>query len=124
MKVVLPALLLVAAGAAAWLFLTRSGPTYEPPSQDQIVYAPAPTVLTRAPAAGELVQVLDVEGMCCQGCTGKLHARLLEQPGVHVAAVDLEAGTASALVAEGTDPGALAAALCFEKYVARPQRAE
>ena len=33
---------------------------------------------------------------------------LLEQPGVRVAAVDLDAGTASALVDEGTDPAALA----------------
>ena len=121
MKLFLPALLLVAAAAAGWLYSTRSGPTYVPPSEPQVTYAPAPSVLTRAPAAGEAEVVLDVEGMCCRGCTGKLHARLMEQSGVHVAAVDLDAGTASAVVDSGVPPSDLAAALTFDKYSAQPR---
>jgi|SRR5688572_688426 len=118
MKVFLPALLLVAAGAAAWIYSTRSGPTYAPPSEPQVVYPTAPSVLTRAPAAGEATVLLDVHGMCCRGCTGKLHARLLEQPGVHVAAVDLDAACASAIVDAAVEPAALEAALTFGKYSA------
>ena len=33
MKLLLPALVLAAAGGAGWLFLTRSGPTYVPPQE-------------------------------------------------------------------------------------------
>ena len=120
MKALLPALLIAAAGAAGWLYFTRSGPTYVPPSEPQVVYAAAPTVLPRAPAEGEAEIVLDVHGMCCRGCTGKLHARLMKQPGVHAAAVDLDAGTASALVEDSVEPTALAAALTFDKYSAEP----
>lgn len=116
MKPLLSALLLAAAIGAGWLYATRPGPTYVPPSEPQVTYAPAPPVLTRAPVAGEAEVVLDVEGMCCRGCTGKLHARLLEQPGVHVAAVDFDAGTACAVVDAAVDPTALAAALTFDKY--------
>ena len=120
MKARLPALLIAAAGAAGWLYFTHSGPTYVPPSEQQVVYAAAPIVLPRAPADGEAEIVLDVHGMCCRGCTGKLEARLMAQPGVRAAAVDLDAGTASALVEASVSPAALAAALTFEKYSAKP----
>jgi len=120
MKALLPLLLIAAAGAAGWLYVTRPGPTYVPPSEAQVVYAAAPSVLTRAPAEGEAEIVLDVHGMCCHGCTGKLHARLMEQAGVIAAAIDLEAGTASALVEASVEPAALAAALTFDKYSAQP----
>ncbi len=123
MKALLPALLIAAAGAAGWLYFTRSGPTYVPPSEPQVVYAAAPSVLTRAPAEGEAEIVLDVHGMCCRGCTGKLYARLMEQPGVRAAGVDLDAGTASALVEASVEPTALAAALTFDKYSAAPHAA-
>jgi copper chaperone CopZ len=120
MKLLLPVLLLVAAAGAGWLVLTRSGPSYEPPQEQPIAYAPAPTVLTRPAADGEAVRVLDVEGMCCKSCAGKLHARLLEQPGVRLAAVDFDAGRAEAVVAADVTAAILAAALTFEKYAARP----
>ena len=120
MKLLLPALLLLAAAGAGWLVLTRSGPTYVPPQEQPTVYAPAPTVLTRPAAAGEEVLALDVEGMCCKSCAGKLHARLLEQPGVRLAAVDFDAGRAEAVVEAGIQAATLAAALTFEKYTARP----
>lgn len=116
--------LLVAAAATAWIVSTRSGPSYVPPEEAPKAWAPAPTVLTRGPTADEAVAVLDVEGMCCESCTGKLHARLLEQPGVRLAAVDFETGTAQAVVERGTAAAALAAALTFDKYTARPHAAE
>jgi copper chaperone CopZ len=120
MKALLPVLLIAAAGGAGWICYTRSAPTYVPPSEPQVAYAPAPSVLTRAPAQGEAAVLLDVHGMCCTSCTGKLHARLMEQPGVHVAAVDFDAGTASAVVDATVEPAALAAALTFDKYSAQP----
>jgi hypothetical protein len=120
MKLLLPALLLAAAAGAGWLLLTRSGPTYVPPQEQPTAYAPAPTVLTRPAGAGEALCVLDVEGMCCKGCAGKLHARLMEQPWVRLAAVDFDAGRAEAVVEEDVAADELAAVLTFEKYSARP----
>jgi len=47
----------------------------------------------------------------------------MEQPGVHVAAVDLDTGTASAVVDSTVDPSSLAAALTFDKYSSHPHAA-
>ena len=88
-------LLLLAAGGLIWVLATRGAPTFVPPAEAQTTYAPAPTVLVHGPAAGQVERDFDVEGMCCKGCTGKLHARLVALPGVHEAAVDFDSGTAS-----------------------------
>ncbi len=119
MKHLLPALLILAGAAAAWLWATRSGPTYVPAKAEPTAFAPAPPALTATPGPGERVEVLDVEGMCCKGCTGKLYARLMETQGVRCAAVDLEGKTASVVVTQGTGSDALARALTFEEYSAQ-----
>ncbi len=122
MKRLIPILLALAGAGAAWLWATRTGPTYQPPKVQPTAFAPAPAVLTAAPTSLERIEVLEVEGMCCKGCTGKLHARLMEVPGVSCAAIDLAGKTASVVVAQGTDPQALVQALTFEEYSARPRR--
>jgi copper chaperone CopZ len=116
MKVLL-ALILLAAGALVWVLDSRSEPTFAAPEEVQ-TYAPAPTVLLRSPAEGQVQTAFDVEGMCCTSCTGKLHARLVALPGVQEAAVDFE--TSSALVIAGAEVGVedLQAALTFGKYSA------
>jgi copper chaperone CopZ len=110
----MPVLILVAGVAAGWIAWRAQAPHREAAS-----VAPTPRVLTEAPAEGEAVRVFEVEGMCCLGCSGKLHAALLEVPGVRAAAVDFDAGTASALTDEKVDPEVLRAALEFDKYTAK-----
>ena len=121
MKVLLPLTLLAAAGATAWVLATRSEPTYVPPGEPPMAYAPAPRALFSEPGPGEALRVLDVEGMCCQGCTGKLYAALVDAPGVRAAAVDFESGTASVVAEDGTTPDFLASRLTFDKYTATPR---
>ena len=67
---------------------------------------------------GEVVRELEITGMCCQGCTRKLYAALLAQPGVSRAAVDFEHTRAAAVVPSDFDVGLLEKALTFDKYVA------
>jgi len=113
-KRLLPVLIVVAGIAAGWIAWNARAPHREAAS-----VAPTPRALTGLPEQGEVVRVLDVDGMCCLECSGKLHAALLEVPGVREAAVDFEAGTASVLVAEEVQPGALEQALEFDKYSAK-----
>jgi copper chaperone CopZ len=110
----MPVLILVAGVAAGWIAWRAQAPHREAAS-----VKPIPRVLTEAPAEGEVVRVYDVEGMCCVSCSGKLHAALLEVSGVHAAAVDFDAGTASVLAEETVAPDDLQAALEFDKYTAK-----
>ena len=114
MKKLLPVLLVVAGGAAAYIVVTHKAPTYTAPvaeAQETI-----PLVLTSRPAAGETVRVFDVEGMCCGGCRPKVFAAVTKVAGVREAAVDV--GTATVIVDEKVDVGALERAMTFEDYVA------
>lgn len=121
MKVLLALLLVVFGSVTAWILATKSGPTYVPPSEPPVAYAPAPTVLVSEPGPGEALREFDVEGMCCSGCTGKLKAALDEFPGVREAAVSFEAGSASVIVDAEVAPSELAARLTFDKYSAVPR---
>lgn len=116
-------LLLLAAGGLIWVLATRGAPTFVPPAEAQTTYAPAPTVLVHGPAAGQVERDFDVEGMCCKGCTGKLHARLVALPGVHEAAVDFDSGTALVVADSELSVASLQAALTFDKYTATPRSA-
>jgi len=111
--------MVAAAAATTWIVAHGQAPTYQPPSLETA--APTPSRLTREPASDERRVVFEVENMCCNGCTGKLYARLTEVDGVREACVDFHSGTAGALVAQEADLDALERALNFDKYVARLQ---
>jgi copper chaperone CopZ len=110
MKLLLP-ILLLAAGAAAWIAFSSEGPHRTRPD-----HRPAPATLASAAGPGEVVRNLAVEGMCCNGCAGKLHTAVMQVEGVREAAVDFDTGTVLARVPEGLEVGALEAALTFDKY--------
>lgn len=115
-KLALVALILAAAGAATAIALKTKEPTYVAPQ-----LAPketTPLVLASQPAAGEVVRVLEVEGMCCGGCRPKVYAAALAVAGVREAAVDQEAGTATVIVRSEVEVAALERALTFDKYEA------
>ena len=112
MKRLIPVLVLAALGAG-YLFATSDAPHRTRPD-----HGVAPSTLASPARPGEVVRNLAVEGMCCKGCAGKLHAALLEVDGVREAAVDFERATALARVDESVDAAALEAALRFDKYTA------
>jgi copper chaperone CopZ len=113
-KPAIAALLLIAAGATAAVMLKTQDPTYVAPQNAK--QETTPLVLTSQPAAGEVVRVFEVEGMCCGGCRPKVHAAAVAVAGVREAAVDQEAGTATLIVREDVDVAALERALTFDKY--------
>jgi copper chaperone CopZ len=80
--------------------------------------AQVPTHLIGALEGGLVQRSLAVEGMCCKGCTRKLYDALLAVPGVDRAAVDFEAGQATAAVPADFRAEELVRALNFDKYEA------
>lgn len=114
-----------AAAALGWVALRSPEADYVAPTVAEVqAHVPAPTALVGEVPAGSVVRAFDVEGMCCNGCTGKLYATLRALPEVSQAAVSFEDGTAEVVVPESADPAPIAAALTFEKYRAtlRPAR--
>lgn len=109
----LPALVL-AGCTLAYIGARDPEPTWEP-------LVEVPTHVS-APQGAEVVSV-EVDGMCCAGCTRKLYDRLLEAEGVTAAAVRFEEGRAEAVVAPGTEPASIARVLTFDKYTARAAQA-
>jgi copper chaperone CopZ len=112
------ALLAAGAGGAWWVASTRSAPTYQPVSEEPVAFPPAPSVLLSAPGPAEVVRSFDLEGMCCRGCTGKLHRALMACEGVREAAVDLHSATAQVIVRSDLPVERLELALNFGKYTA------
>ena len=110
-------LLLVLVGLVCAGLAWRAGErTYEVPARPEIV--PTPVALSGVVPAGHVATSLEVEGMCCTGCSAKLHGALLALDGVSEAAVDPVLGTAHAVVPEGFELERLVAALTFDKYTA------
>ena len=68
---------------------------------------------------GCVVRSLDVEGICCEGCGGKLFVALSAVEGVREVAVDPVLGVARAVVPSELDAARLEDALTFSKYSAR-----
>jgi copper chaperone CopZ len=77
-----------------------------------------PSALSGEVPPGYAVRTFAVEGICCQGCSSKLHGALMAVEGVREAAVDPLAEVATALVPEQLSTERLAAALTFDKYSA------
>jgi len=111
--------LLVAAGAVlGWVAYRTPEPSYVVPELQAAEPEQIPLALTRVAQPGDVVRTFDVEGMCCNGCTGKLYRALAEHPSVNAAAVSFEHGTAQVSVAQEFDSTALVDVLTFDKYSA------
>ncbi len=117
MKLLGPALLVAAGLVLGAIALLADAPTYEAPRANPA--APVPFELTGELPAGYVVQRLDVAGMCCSGCSGKLYAALVALDEVAEAAVDPVRGEALAVVPASFDVARLEQALTFDKYAAR-----
>lgn len=91
--------------------------TYVAPRVDA---APAhvPVRLSGEVPEGCVVRALEVEGICCEGCGGKLFVALGAVEGVREVAVDPVLGVARAVVPSDLDPARLERALTFSKYTA------
>lgn len=111
------ACLLLAAGALATIALLARERTYAVPAHA----APEsiPLVLAGEVPAGFTLRTFDVEGICCQGCSAKLHGALLALEGVSAAAIDPQAKRVTALARADVPDERLTAALTFDKYHAR-----
>ena len=108
-------LLLLAGLGLGIIALRADPPTHEPPEAEP---PPAPIALTGTPPEGCVVRTLDVHGMCCEDCGGKLYAALTDLAVVREAAVDPILGTAMAIVPRDLDVRELESTLSFGKYTA------
>lgn len=113
MRVLPIALLAAAAAGLAVIALRAPAPTYVAPRA-------VPRQLEAAPVAGQSVRTFEVSGMCCEGCSGRLYAVALEQPGLAAAAIRVEQGRLEALCDPELDPLELARVLTFDKYTVTP----
>ena len=110
--------LLVLAGLVLAAIVLRAGePSYEVRRVREMPER-TPFALSGTPPAGHVVLSLDVEGMCCDGCSGKLHAAASALDEVVEVAVDPILGRAQVVVPAGFDVARLERALTFDKYVA------
>ena len=116
MKLLTPVLLLACAGALAWIAVRAPEPSYEPLPVERPAPERVPTALSGVVPAGYVVRTFEVEGMCCQGCPGKLWNSVTDVPGVLEAAVDFESGEAAAVVPTELDVALLEGALTFDEY--------
>jgi hypothetical protein len=117
---VLPILALALAGVGLAIVAFRA------PRQDYVAptladveaHRAAPQELEGDTPEGCQVLTIEVHGMCCTGCTGKLYERLQATPGFVRGAVNFEEGIAQVVASADADPAAFAQALQFDKYVA------
>ena len=63
-------------------------PTYSAPEIEPDPPALVPHTLSGNVPAGRVVRTFDIEGICCNGCPGKLFVKLDQLEGVEEAAVD------------------------------------
>lgn len=114
----LAVLVLLAAGSAlGTVAVLARERTYVVPEREKP--QSIPLALSGAVPAGFAVRTFDVEGICCQGCSSKLHGALLAVEGVRAAAVDPLAAVVTALVPLDMPDARLEAALTFDKYSAK-----
>lgn len=114
-------LLLLAGAALATIALRTPEPDYVAPTADEpppAVPFTLPAELLAAPPAGTRVRTFEVEGICCEGCAGKLSEALATVEGVDQVAVDSVTGRVQVLASETQDDAVLARALTFDEYEA------
>ncbi len=110
-------LLLVAGGALGTVAVFAHERSYVVPEPAKL--ESIPLALSGEVPPGYVVRSFDVEGICCQGCSSKLHGALMAVAGVREAAVDPLKEEVMALVPADMPNERLEAALTFDKYSAR-----
>ena len=114
-----PLVWVVLAGALlAWIAIRSPERDYQPLDPETELSTGVPARLSGVVPAGFVVRDFDVDGMCCNGCAGKLAGRLGEVEGVNETAVDVELGRVSVVAAESLAVEGLLALLNVEKYSA------
>jgi len=117
MKSIGPVLVALAGVILGWIALATDGPTFrveatpEPPES-------VPYALSGGVPAGSVVRTLEVDGICCGGCTGKLWLALHEVVEVQEVAIDPVLERVEAVVPAELDVAVLERALTFDKYSA------
>lgn len=115
----LPLVFLALAGCLlAWVALRTPDPAPGPGAVVAGDGIAVPTELSGVVPEGFVVRTLAVEGMCADCCPPSVYAALAHVEGVREAAVDMDAGTACAVVPAGLDPGELCEALARHEYPA------
>ncbi|NOT29788.1 MAG: heavy-metal-associated domain-containing protein [Planctomycetes bacterium] len=109
--------LLAAGGALGTVAVLARERSYVVPEHERPLSIPL--VLSGAVPSGYAVRTFDVEGICCQGCSSKLHGALLAVEGVREAAVDPLTAVVMALAPLDMPDARLEAALTFDKYSAK-----
>jgi copper chaperone CopZ len=115
---ILPLVGLGVAGVVLATVALRAPPRdYVAPSAAELeAHRPAPQNLHGDLPADCVVRTIEVKGMCCLGCTGRVYDRLKETPGFVDGAVNFERGVAEIVIQKDSDPTAFVSALRFEKY--------
>lgn len=121
-SVKLSTLLLVLAGiVCGWIALATPGRTDWTAPPHLALDEPVPATLPPALPEGHEAFVLDVDGMCCNGCPRKLYEKLMNVEGVVAAAVSFESRTAAAILPRDSDVAVLQRAIDSEKYTSTPR---
>ena len=118
MKLLGPALLLLVGALLAFIAWRTDDPTYQAPVRAEVPEV-VPVALSGDLPEGDVVRAFEVEGICCDGCSGKLYAALQPIEGVDEIAVDTILHRVEVVAREDLDVARLAAALTFDKYTAR-----
>jgi len=117
MKVPWIALLVLAGVGLAVVAWRAPARDYVAPTQADVeAHVPAPQSLHGDLPADCVVRRIDVKGMCCLGCTGRIYERIRSAPGIVDAAVSFEKGVAEVVIRKDADPTPVVAALRFDKY--------
>lgn len=107
-------LLLVSALVLGLIALRAPEPQAAPPLL--IRSERVPYELHGAVPPGSVVRTFAVEGMCCDGCAGKLHAAVSSVAGVEQAAVDSVTGRVQVVVPRELELARIEKALTFDDY--------
>ena len=117
MKPIGPVFLLLVGLVLGWISLSTDEPTFHIEPEREIPTL-IPYELSGDVPSGCVVRQLDLDGICCKGCVGKLYAALSDVDQVQEAAIDPVMARAEAVVPEDLDVALLERALTFDKYSA------
>ncbi len=114
----LPLAGLGSAGVVLAIVALRAPPRdYVPPSKAEVeAHRPAPQMLHGDVPPGCVVRTIEVKGMCCLGCTGRVYDHIKGTPGLVDAAINFKTGVAQVVLEKDADPNAIVSALRFDKF--------
>jgi copper chaperone CopZ len=87
-----------------------------PTVADLEAHRPAPQALQGEPPADCVVRRIQVKGMCCLGCTGRIYDKVRSAPGLVDAAVSFDKGEAEVVMRKDADPAPIVEAFRFDKF--------